>query len=187
VPQTLSPMQLLWINLISDVLPGLGLALEPPHPSVMRDTAAERDGEIVSREHIGDLGREAAVLAGGPLACCAFGAVRYGANAAPTRTMTFASLVTAQLLHSVSSRSARHSIFGRERLPPNFLLYSFLGLSFAVQAAAFLVPGIRTLLGVGRLGLVDLGVTAAGGIAPFLANEASKLSRERATSLADAR
>ena len=43
VGEALSPMQLLWINLVSDVLPGLGLALEPPEPGVMEH--APRDGD----------------------------------------------------------------------------------------------------------------------------------------------
>ena len=42
--EPLTVMQLLWINLVSDVLPGLGLAFEPPEPGLMqRPPNAERD------------------------------------------------------------------------------------------------------------------------------------------------
>jgi len=43
----LTPMQLLWINLMSDILPGLALALEPPEPDVLTRPPRDPKEEIL--------------------------------------------------------------------------------------------------------------------------------------------
>jgi Ca2+-transporting ATPase len=179
IAEPLSPMQLLWINLISDVLPGIGLALESPRTDILNDRVEAVRRPILASEDRLRLAKEAAVLSAGSLACCALGSLRHGAGSPAMRSMTFGSLVTAQLLHAVTARSQTHSLFDAERLPPNRALQGFLGASLALQAAAFLLPGARRLLGLGAIGPVDVGLTLAGGIAPFLVNEVNKTMRDR--------
>lgn len=175
----LSPMQLLWINLISDILPGLGLAFEAPEPELMRQPPRPADAAVVGREDLPVLATEGAVIAAGSLAACGWGVLRHGISA-EARSMTFGSLVTAQLLHALTCRSRRHGPFlgGAGRLPPNRMLAGALGFSFLLQGVAMLVPGLRGLLGVVPIGPLDLAVTAAAGTLPYLANEALKGARE---------
>ncbi|MGH1570945.1 HAD-IC family P-type ATPase [Methylobacterium sp. P31] len=129
IAEALSPMQLLWINLISDVLPGLGLALEPPEAGVMEQSPRVADEAIVGRSSVRPLASEAALLSSGALGACAYGALRYGRQSAQARTMTFASLVTAQLLHAYTCRSSRQSMLSTKRLPPNPALTRALAVS----------------------------------------------------------
>ena len=89
----------------------------------------------------------------------------------------FGSLVTAQMLHAITCRSATGSVFGSERLPPNPVLSRILFGSAVAQSAALLVPGIRNLLGVGPIGAADALVTLAGGVMPFALAETLKLHR----------
>lgn len=100
--------------------------------------------------------------------------------------MTFTSLVAAQLLHGLTCRSSTRGLFTRERPAPNRALTGVLGLSAAVQAAAFGASPLRRLLGLARLGPADIGVTAVAGALPFLALEAMKL-RAQAGGTATAR
>ena len=174
VSEALSPMQLLWINLVSDVLPGLGLALEPPEPGVMEHAPRDGDAPIVSRADVRPLATEAAILSAGALGACTYGALRYGSASAQTRTMTFGSLVTAQLLHAFTCRSSQHTVFSAERLPPNPALTRALAASSGLQLAAFTIPALRALLGLTPLSLLDMAVTLAGGVLPFVAGEARK-------------
>src|SRR6267142_255316 len=51
--EMLAPMQLLWINLVSDVLPAIGLALEPPDAGVMRQPPKQANERILTRDHVG--------------------------------------------------------------------------------------------------------------------------------------
>lgn len=173
IGQPLSPVQLLWINLLTDVLPALGLALEPPTPDLLRRPPRDPDEPIIRREDLPTLGRDAALIGAGTFAASLWGMMRYGATA-QARTMTFGSLITAQLLHALASRSTQHSLFGGARLRPNPMLKATLACSFALQGTAFLVPPLRRVLGLTPLGPLDAAAMLACGALPYLAGEAMK-------------
>lgn len=178
VNQPLAPTQLLWINLISDSLPGLGLAMEPPPRGLMKRGPVRVRDEIVGRQDLRSLAGDGAVIAAGSLGACLWGMLRYGASA-ETRTMTFGSLVIAQLLHALTCRSDQNGLFsgpGRA-LSGNPYLAGALAVSFGAQALAFAVPGLRSLLGLTPLGPLDLAVTLAAGALPYIFSEARKARR----------
>ncbi len=177
----LSPLQLLWINLISDVLPGIGLAMEPPAPDAMERPPLSPRQTIIGREDFGVVAREAAVLSAGALGAAAWGGLRHGISSPRTQTMTFASLVTAQLLHALTCRSPTQGVFTKERAPANPALATILAGSFAAQGAAMFLPGVRSLLGVAPIGALDALAVLAGGTLPFIGNEMAKARREAAT------
>jgi Ca2+-transporting ATPase len=174
--QALSPMQLLWINLISDVLPGLGLACDPPHRGAMERGPLPANKPILQREDFGRLALEAALIAAGSLAAGAFGALRHGKNSGEAGTMCFVSLVLAQMLHALTCRKPMAGEFSDvpADLPPNPILSGALMLTLVVQAAGLLFPGIRRLLGVVPLGALDIAATLASGVLPYLLNEAAR-------------
>jgi Ca2+-transporting ATPase len=116
---------------------------------------------------------ESSVLSAGSLAAFGYGIVRYG-RGPQANAMAFLSLTCGQLLHALSCRSKRHSIFERDGLPPNPWLTGALAGSFALQGLAMLVPGVRGLLGIGPIGLIDCAVIGGGAVLPLLVNEASK-------------
>lgn len=169
----LNPIQLLWINLISDIFPGLALALEPAHPDVLERPPRDPDAPILGPGTFKRLGLEGATLAGSALLAYGYGRARHGPGARAS-SLAFMTLTSAQLLHALSCRSERHSLFGREKLPPNRYLNAALGASFSVQALAGILPGWRRLLGLAPLSGFDYLVVGAGAVLPLLANEASK-------------
>jgi Ca2+-transporting ATPase len=174
----LAPMQLLWINLVTDVLPGIGLAMEPPEPGILRQPLGGSDSGILSSREIGSLTAQAAMMSGASLGTGLVGAMRYGLNSPRARTMTFGSLVTAQLLHAITSRSDSHSIFGRGSRPPNHALSLILGGSIALQTSCLFIPFVRRILGIAPITVADALVTLAGGTLPFLAMEWMKAGRQ---------
>lgn len=171
--QPLTPIQLLWVNLLSDALPAIGLGLEPPEPDVLKRPPRDPRELIVGRADYGALAREAATISAGALGGYAWGLARHGAGP-QARTISFAGLVTAQMLHALTSRSSDHGLFMREGSPRNPTLTATLVLSFLAQGAAMLVPGIRNLLGLAALDAADALVTLAAGTVPYLVNEAMK-------------
>jgi Ca2+-transporting ATPase len=178
--QPLNSMQLLWINLVSDIFPGLALALEPPEPDVLSRPPRDPEEPIIKRSDFKRIGFEAAMLSAGSLAAYGYGIVRYGAGPR-AGTLAFMSLTCGQLLHAVSCRSERHSLFDtvadRDRaLPPNRPLQAALGGSFALQALALTVPGLRSLLGIAPIGLLDGVVIGSTALLPLAVNEATKRS-----------
>jgi Ca2+-transporting ATPase len=173
LPAPLGAMQLLWINLISDIFPGLTLAMEAPEPDVLDRPPRSPQEPIVKSSDFKRLTFEAGTLTCGAMAAYAYGMARYGLGP-QAETLTFQSLTMGQLLHSISCRSEKHSIFSGEKLPPNRYLRMALGGSLALQMLTVLVPGLRSLLGLSPIGLLDGAVIAGTAALPLLINEATK-------------
>ena len=173
IGQPLSAMQLLWINLMSDIAPGLALALEPPEPDVLSRPPRNPDEPIVRKSDFKRIAFESAALSAGALGAYGYGIMRYGMGA-KAGTMAFMSLTTGQLLHAVSCRSEKHSIFDKEKLPPNKYLNIALTGSLCLQAIAFAVPGLRGLLGITPINILDGIVIGGSAVLPLLINEGTK-------------
>lgn len=170
----LSPMQLLWINLVTDVLPGIGLAMERPEPGILEKGPAKSRNGIMGRREMARAGREGMILTAGGLMAALWGSRSLGRNAPQVRTMTFGSLVLAQLLHSLSSRSSERSVFRSNHLRANPTLFLILAGSLILQASAFAMPPVRALLGLVPLRPRERLVTLICGVLPFLLIEALK-------------
>jgi Ca2+-transporting ATPase len=171
--EPLNAMQLLWINLISDIFPGLALALELPEPDVLTRPPRDPQEPIVRREDFKKILIEAGVLSAGTMAAYGYGIVRYG-RGPQANTLAFLSLSAGQLLQAFSCRSERIGIFSREKLPPNPLLTQAVAGSLLLTGAALFVPGFRTLMQTAPVGVVDGLVIAGTAVAPLLINEAAK-------------
>lgn len=169
----LTAMQLLWINLISDIFPGLALSLEEAEPDVLQRPPRNPQDPIFSSTDFKRMTFESGVLTAGALGAYGYGWLRYGLGA-QTSTLAFHSLTTGQLLHAVSCRSERQSIFSQGKLPPNPYLNLALGGSLLVQAAAMFLPGVRGILGLAPVGLLDGLVIAGTSLLPLLVNESTK-------------
>jgi Ca2+-transporting ATPase len=168
--QILTPVQLLWINLVSDVLPGIGLAMGDPGQSVMDNAPISAGESILRRSDVGRLAREAGLITAGAFGSGLLGAARYGVGSTQVSTVTFGSLVTGQLLHALTY--ADSGALAPLRPPSNPTLLGIVGGSLVLQALAMLVPGFRKILGVGQVGVTDVAVMLAGGILPYIANSA---------------
>jgi P-type Ca2+ transporter type 2C len=169
----LNPLQLLWINLVSDIFPALAVALEPPEPDVLRRPPRDSHESIIPKSDFKRYGLESLAITGGTMSSYSYAVFRYGMGA-QANTVAFMTLSLAQLLHAYSCRSDRHSIFSQQRLPTNNYLNLAVGGTAALQLLSVAVPGLAGLLGNTRISLVDMLSIAAGSIVPFLFNEATK-------------
>jgi P-type Ca2+ transporter type 2C len=177
--EPLNSMQLLWINLMSDVFPALGLALEPPEPDVLSRPPRNPDEPIVRTSDFKQITSEAAALSAGALGAYGYGMLKYGPGPR-AGTMAFMSLTLGQLLHALSCRSETHNLFDRLRAPqeqplaPNPYLSMAIGGSVAIQVLTLAVPGLRRLLGITPIGLLDGVVIGGTAVAPLIVNELIK-------------
>ena len=168
----LNPMQLLWVNLVSDVFPGLALALEKPEADVMARPPRPRDESIIRRADLRRMIIESGVITGGTLGAYAWGLLRHGSGARAS-SLAFHTLTVAQLLHAFLCRSEDAGLYKQGR-PRNHYLELALGLSLAAHAGIVLLPPLRRLLGLAPLGLADMPVFAAGTLVPLLINSRIK-------------
>ena len=171
--QPLNAMQLLWINLISDIAPGLALALEPPEPDVLSRPPRDPEEPIVKSSDFKRIAFESTMLSAGALGAYGYGIMRYGMGARAS-TMAFMSLTSGQLLHAISCRSEQHSIFDKDRLPPNKYLNAAIAGSLSLQVLSMAVPGLRSLLGITPISLIDGLVIGGSAAIPLLVNESTK-------------
>lgn len=175
----LNPMQLLWINLISDIFPGLALALDPAEPNVMKQPPRDPSDPIVSTEDFKRIIGEATTITLSSLLAYGYGVVKYGGGLA-AGTVAFQSLTVSQILHALTCRSETVSIFDRERMQPNRYLSAAVFGSLFMQVLVQFVPGLRTLLGLTPLTALDGLVVAATSVTPLLVSEVAKKKRNGA-------
>lgn len=176
--QPLNPMQLLWINLITDIFPGLALGLEPPEADVLDEPPRDPQEPIITSRDFKRLAFESGVITAGTLASYGYGWLRYGPGP-QAGTLAFVTLTVSQLLHALSCRSETTTLLDRNKRPPNpYLKLALLG-SLGVQLLAIAVPGLRKLLGIGPIGLTDALVMAGSAATPLLINELTKKPKSR--------
>ena len=169
----LNTLQLLWINLVSDIFPGLALALEPPEPDILEQAPRDLEEPIIKTEDFKRLGFEAATLSVGALGAYGYGLMRYGAGVQAS-TLAFTSLTTSQLLNAITARSETESVFSAPDRPANSYLNAAVFGSLGLQALTLAIPGLRNILGLAPIGLLDGLVIGSSVAVPFVINEQTK-------------
>ena len=171
VAAPLTAVQLLWINLLSDVLPALALAVEPAEPGVMDTPPRDATEPILSRPALLRIGADAGLIAAASLGAYGVALARHGAGPVAS-TVAFSTLTGAQLFHALSCRSDRRSGVADLRQSPFTL--GAVGGTLALQAAAVALPPLRRLLGTAPLGVLDWLVVAGGALLPLGVREIEK-------------
>ncbi|HEY5760493.1 MAG TPA: cation-translocating P-type ATPase [Steroidobacter sp.] len=175
MPVPLLPIQILWINLISDGLPGLALAAEPAERDVMQRPPRPPGESLFA----GGLGAHALgfglFMAGLVLALQAF-----YLHAAPAewQTIVVTALCFTQLSHVMAIRSEHTSLFalGFASNPP--LLGAVL-LTIALQLAVIYVPALNELFDTTPLSMTQLSICVAAAALVFIGVEMEKWIRRR--------
>jgi Ca2+-transporting ATPase len=170
----LNSMQLLWINLLTDVLPGLALALDPPAENIMREPPADPTEPLLSSFAKMRLLVEAGFLSAGSLLSFEM-ASRQGKPGVNT-TAAFVSLTTSQILHTLSA-SADHQGLIQGKFPRNKRIYGAMGVAGGTIAMGVISPWFRRLLGNEPLTAGQLGQSLAHGAWPVMLLELLKLGR----------
>jgi Ca2+-transporting ATPase len=136
LPIPLLPIQILWINLVTDGLPGLALAAEPEEKNVMRrPPRPPREGVFAHGLgiHVVWVGLLMAALTLGTEAWF------FQAGSARWQTMVFTVLSLSQLAHVLAIRSERESLFAQGLLS-NTPLLAAVALTCVVQMAVIYAP-----------------------------------------------
>ncbi|MBD2440369.1 cation-translocating P-type ATPase [Nostoc sp. FACHB-110] len=173
IGEPLNAIQLLWLNLVTDIFPGLSLAMEAPEPEVLSQPPRNPDEPIIKKSDFGRIVFESAGLSISTLAAYAYGIRRYGFGPQAS-TIAFFTLTSSQLLHTISCRSEHHSVFSREKLPRNSYLNAAIIGSFAIQILAIALPPLRHLLKISPVNFVDTAVIIGSALWPLLLNESTK-------------
>ena len=164
LPVPLLPLQILWINLVSDVFPALALAMEPAEGDVMRRPPSDPRAPILSRGFTRLVGAYALLVMLPTLAVFVWA---LDGGEARARTLAFLVLGLAQVGHALNARHRRPLPLG-DTLRGNAWLLGAMALSGGLMFAAVLVPGLARVLGVASLSGVDVVVVAVASLVPLL-------------------
>jgi Ca2+-transporting ATPase len=149
LPAPLLPLQILWINLVTDILPAVALIRDPAEPEIMRRPPRAPAEALVNWRFAARVVGEGALLAAGVLSAYLWVAWRESPGAHAT-TMAFTALV---LIHPFQAMNCRSERLGWWQLPPNLLVPLSLVVLFALQWLAIgWAPLARVL---GTVPLVD--------------------------------
>jgi Ca2+-transporting ATPase len=175
LPIPLLPIQILWINLVTDGLPGLALAVEPEETDVMRRPPRSPQEGVFAH----GLGVHA-IWVGLLMAGLTLGTQAWFFHAGSTRwqTMAFTVLCLAQLAHVLAIRSERESLF-KLGLFSNAPLLGAVCLTLALQLATVYVPGLDDVFMTEPLSVAELALAVAAAAVIFVAVEIEKWVRRR--------
>ncbi len=172
VPMT--PLQILWMNLVTDGVPALALALEPGEKDIMRRPPAQ-PGESIFARGIGPyILRVGIVFAVITISLMVWAYRAYGPDG-PWRTMVFTTLCLAQMGHALAARSDRPLIQVAPFSNP-WLIWAVL-LTTALQFALLYVPALAGFFGTVPLSGKDLSICVGFSLLLFLYLELEKVWR----------
>ncbi len=180
LPLPLLPIQILWMNLVTDGIPALALAVDPKAPDLMKRPPRSPDGRLLDGGRVLAIGGEGLML--GLIALGAFSYSLYGLHQdlEQARTVAFTVMVVAQLVHAFNCRSNRWSLFQLGVGTNRMLVWAFL-LSCVVQLAVLTVPAAGPVFKVASLPAEDWVLMGATGLLPFAVMESVKVMRRRRT------
>lgn len=171
LPIPLLPIHILWVNLVTDGLPGLALAAEPAERDIMqRPPRAPQESLFANGmwQHILWVG----LLFGG--LCLLVQAWALASGHAHWQTMVFTVLTLGQMAHVLAIRSETASVF-RLGLLSNRPLLGAVALTFSLQMACIYLPFLNPIFKTQPLSLVELMICVAAAAVVFVAVEVEKI------------
>jgi len=190
MPLPLLPLQILWLNLVTDVFPALALAMEPPEPDVMGRPPRDPKSAILSPWFLSSVVSFSLLITSATLGVFVWALEFRQLGLSHAVTLAFMTLALAQLFHVFNARSARPVVFSG-RLFRNRWVWAALALTIGLQVATVYNPLLSRVLGTHPLSPHDWLVVLAASLMPLIIGQMLKpismgSSRKRTPSAARA-
>jgi Ca2+-transporting ATPase len=176
LPLPLLPLQLLWINLVTDGLPALALVMDPPDADVMAWPPRRPTEPILGRPEWRTI-----LLTGALQTVVTLGTFIWALrerDIAEARNLAFTVLVFGELFRSFASRSTTR-VFWQVGAFSNLVLLAVVSASAMIQIVLHHLPFTEQLFGIGTISFGDCALTLLIGLIPVTVIELAKLPRAR--------
>ncbi|GAB4480113.1 MAG: cation-translocating P-type ATPase [Burkholderiaceae bacterium] len=178
LPLPLAPIHILWVNLVTDGLPGVALSAEPAEPDVTRRMPRPRDESLFARglwQHVVWVGL---LIGAVSLLAYVWGQAASGGDHRVAASLCFTVLAFAQLAHVLAIRVEVRSTLARGFLANRWLIAA-VAATVAVQLAILYVPWLNAPFKTAPLAPRELAVAFALAAFVYLAVEAEKWAVRR--------
>jgi Ca2+-transporting ATPase len=171
MPLPLYPLQILWVNLLSDGLPAVALAVEPGERKVMKRPPVDPRVGIFTRQMVFQIVWVGALLG---VLSLGMGYAQWSAGDPAWRTLIFTTLTFGQMANVLAVRTGKESLFRAGIMSNRPLLIAVL-LTCVLQLAVIYVPFMQTVFKTVPLTTGQLGMCLAFSSLVFWALEGEKL------------
>ena len=148
LPQPFAAIHLLFINLLTDSLPAIGLGLEPHQDDVMQRKPRPAGESILTRSFLGKVGYSGLLIGMATVAAYLIG--YHNSSAEAGMTMAFATLCMSRLLHGFSCKADHPVLFTSEFFNNKFGLLAFAAGMVLINLVLW-VPGLHGLFQIADL------------------------------------
>ncbi len=178
-PIPLLPIQLLWLNLVTDSFPALALGVEKGEPDIMSHPPRNTDEAILDRKMLLGVSFQSLAIAAASLLSFWWAQNSYGSeNLALVRTIVFTTLITAELLRAYSSRSQKYTLFKIGFFSNRQMVLATLG-AFALLLVVLYVPFLQDIFYTQALTFNEWKVIIPLAFIPLIVGELSKIVLSR--------
>ena len=168
----ITPIQILFVNLVTDGILDITLAMEPKENDVMAEPPRKPDARIINKEIVQNIIFVGLFMAAGTL-LMAYNS-RQNGNLVYTQTKVFTTLAMFQVFNSLNCRSRDKSVFQLGFFKNPYLFIAIVA-SILFQIAAVYLPFMQRALGTAPLRLEDWGSIFLVSSTVFFADEIRKL------------
>jgi magnesium-transporting ATPase (P-type) len=174
----ITPVQILWVNMVTAVTLALALAFEPTEPNIMDRPPRPRAEPILSRYLLARIGYVSAMVA---TACIALFLLELRAGVDPdlARTVAVNALVTAEAFYLFNCRFIWRSSMGMRSLSGNRAVHVAIGVLVLLQLAFTYLPFMQAWFGTAAMRPMDWLYCLALGAGLFCVVEAEKAMGRR--------
>lgn len=155
MPLPLTPLMILWMNLVTDGFPGLALTTEAAEPDIMRRSPV-RPNESIFGRGVGSYIFRIGIVMG--IIALAFGYLTWQSGNPNWDTMLFTLLILMQAGHALAIRSDRLSLF-QQSIRSNPSIFAAVLLTILLQLAAIYWPPLQKLFGTTPLSASEFFLT----------------------------
>lgn len=175
-PLPLLPIQLLWINLVTDGLPAIALATDLSEPGILKRPPRESQKAIMDIAFFHRVIFIGSLTALVTLGIFAYEYLGHG-DLVQAQDAAFSVLVTAELMRAFGARSQTKTIW-QVGFFSNIRLFFIVSISFALQILIHHIPMLQMFFGIGSVSLAQCLIWMMLGMVPLLVLEGQKLLRE---------
>jgi Ca2+-transporting ATPase len=166
----LLPLQILFLNLVTDVFPALALGAGEGAPDAMRRPPRDPREPILTRAHWRTIALSSGTLTAATLAAFACASHGLARGERESATIAFLTLAFAQVWHVFAMRSPASGAI-RNEISANPWVWGAAALCAGILVAATHMPGIARALALTPLGAQSWALVAAASLAPLALNE----------------